>query len=155
MVLISVTRLHLKSPLYLPAFAWHTTLSTWQIINISGFLGGKFLRDAQAGYWTLTTWKDKPAMMNYRNAGAHRQVMPRLQKWCDEASVVHWEQADSNLPTWEEAQCRMMTEGHFTRLSSPSPAQLERKVPQLSSKAQGQILHPRKIMRSRVIESQI
>lgn len=153
MVLVSVTRLHLKSPLYVPAFTWHTALSTWQIINIPGFLGGRLWRSHRA-FWTLTIWEDKLAMQNYRNSGAHRHVMPRIQKWCDEAAVVHWEQEDSSFPTWEEAHRRMVTGGHFTRLSTPSPAHLERKIPAPSSSVQsGLRLRPRKKVQNNLLES--
>lgn len=148
MVLVSVTRLHLKSPRYVPAFLWHTAWSTWQIINTPGFLGGKLLRDAYGGswtLWTLTTWEDKSAMQNYRNSGAHRQTMPYIQKWCDEAVVVHWEQEDNSLPDAVEAHRRMVENGHFTRLSNPSPALLERHIPEpQSSKSRGLLLRPRR-----------
>jgi len=145
MVLVSVTRLHLKSPLYLPAFLWHTAWSTWQIINTPGFLGGKLVGDAHGGSWTLTTWEDKSAMQNYRNSGAHRQTMPHIQKWCDEALVVHWEQENSSLPNAVEAHRRMLENGHFTRLSKPSPAQRSRKIPEpQSTKSRGLLLRPRR-----------
>ncbi len=145
MVLVSVTRLHLKSPLYGPAFLWHTALSTWQIINTPGFLGGKLFGDARGGSWTLTTWASKSAMQNYRNCGAQRQVMPYIQKWCDEAVVVHWEQADSNLPDAVEAHRRMVETGHFTRISTSSTAHLERRIAEPSSPViKGLPLRPRK-----------
>jgi hypothetical protein len=145
MVLISVTRLHVKSPRYLPAFMWHNALSIWQIINTPGFKGGKLFRDARGGFWTMTAWADKSAMQHYRNSGAHRKVMPLLQKWCDEAAVVHWEQANSSLPDAVEAHHRMVGEGHFTRLSDSSVAHLERKIPQpLSDNIPGLTLCPRK-----------
>jgi hypothetical protein len=39
----------------------------------------------------------------------------------------------------------MVTEGHFTRLSYPCAAHLERKIPEPSSDdVQGLLLHPRK-----------
>jgi hypothetical protein len=153
MVLVSVTRLHLKSPVYLPAFIWHTALSTWQIINIPGFLGGRLWGDAHGASWTLSVWEDKSAMHNYRNSGAHRRVMPRLQKWCDEAAVVHWEQVDSSLPNVMEAHRRIVN-GHFTRLSSPSLAHLERHIPEPSADIKGLLLGSRKKVQPKVVESQ-
>lgn len=153
MVFISVTRLHLKSPLYLPTFWWHTALSAWQIINTPGFLGGKFLGDDRGGNWTLTVWEKQAAMKYYRNSGAHRRVMPNIQKWCDEAAVVHWEQPDGN-PTWEEIHRRMIAQGHITRLSQPSVAQLEKKIPLPSSEALAGVLCPRKKAQP-VLENQI
>jgi hypothetical protein len=145
MVFVSITRLHIKSPRHLLPFVWHNVLSSWQIINIPGFLKGKIFRDGYGAYWTITTWKNQSAMKSYRNTGAHRQAMQHIQTWCDEAAVVNWEQGDSSLPKTLEAHCRMVTEGHFTRLSHPCAAHLERKIPEPSSDdVQGLLLHPRK-----------
>jgi hypothetical protein len=52
-----------------------------------------------------------------------------LQKWCDEAVLVHWEQLDRNLPSMEEAYLHII-EGYFTRLTSPSTSHVEKKVSQ-------------------------
>lgn len=145
MVLVSVTRLHLKSPMYVPAWLWHTAQSTWQIINTPGFVGGELVVDKYGGAWTLTMWKNEVAMHNYRNSGAHRQVMPFIQKWCDEAAVVHWEQADGNLPDMAQAMSYMVENGRFTRLSQPSSRHREQKIPAPSSVATpGLPLSPRK-----------
>lgn len=102
MVFVSVTRLRVRSPLYLPAFLWNVGLTVWQNINTPGFLGGQLLPDSNQVFWTLTAWEEQAAMKIYRNCGAHRSVMPRIQDWCDQASVVHWQQEDSNLLNWRE-----------------------------------------------------
>lgn len=143
MTFISVTRLHLRSPLYFPLFLWNVWLSTRQIVNTSGFLGGKLVTDANQGYWTMTAWEEQAAMKFYRNSGAHRSVMPRLQDWCDEACLVHWQQTDSSLPDWEEAHRRLVADGFLTKLSHPSSAHLQRDIPQPPS-SQGVVLYPRK-----------
>ena len=41
--------------------------------------------------------------------------------WCDEASVAHWDQAESTLPAWEEADRRMRETGHPSKVNHPSP----------------------------------
>jgi quinol monooxygenase YgiN len=143
MVFISVTRLHLRSPLYLPLFLWSVWLTTRQSINTPGFLGGQLLRDGNQTFWTMTAWEEQAAMKIYRNSGAHRSVMPRIQDWCDEASVVHWQQEDSTLPNWEEVYRRMVAKGFLTKLSQPSPAHLQREIPKPSS-SKGLVLHPRR-----------
>lgn len=48
-------------------------------------------------------------MHAYRDGGAHRRVMPRLLKWCDEATVVHWTQESPSLPDWPEAHRRLVS----------------------------------------------
>jgi hypothetical protein len=130
MILVSVTRLHLKSNRYLPDFVWHTATTAWQIINIQGFVGGRLIQDDHGGYWTVTMWENKQAMLDYRNSGAHRRVMPLLQKWCDEAVLVHWEQPDRSLPSMEEAYLHILENGYFARLTNPSTSHLEKKVSQ-------------------------
>ncbi|MGH7998831.1 MAG: DUF3291 domain-containing protein [Brasilonema sp.] len=128
MVLVSVTRLHLVSPRYFPAFLWHTALSSWQIINTPGFVGGKLAFDKQGGSWTVSMWEDESVMRQYRNSGAHRQAMRHLPHWCDEAAVVHWKQEDTTLPDAPEAHRRMMSEGHFTKVLEPSAAHQKRQI---------------------------
>lgn len=143
MVFISVTRLRLRSPLYLPAFLWNNLLTSWQVINTPGFLGGKLLGDAKRTFWTMTAWEEQAAMKIYRNSDAHRSVMPSLKDWCDEASVVHWQQDNSNLPNWIDAHRRMVADGFFTRVSNPSPAQLERNISEPAS-TRSLLLRPRR-----------
>jgi hypothetical protein len=144
MVFVSVTRLRVRSPRYLPAFAWHNLLSIWQIISTPGFLGGRLMGDVNGAFWTLTLWSDRSATQSYRNSGAHRRAMPKLQDWCDEAAVAHWEQAGSNLPDWTEAHQRMVTDGHLTKLSKPSLAHLKRDIPVPVTKNSGLLLRPRR-----------
>lgn len=130
-------------PFYLPVFLWNNFLTIWQIINTPGFLGGNLLRDANQTYWTMTAWDEQAAMKIFRNSGAHRSVMPKIQDWCDEASVAHWQQPDSNLPNWEEVHHRLVAEGFMTRLSQPSPAHIGRDIPAPAS-TRGLPLRPRK-----------
>lgn len=144
MAFVSVTRLRVRSPRYLPAFVWHNLLSIWQIINTPGFLGGKLMGDNGGAFWTLTLWSDRSATQSYRNSGAHRRAMPRLQDWCDEAAVAHWEQADSDLPNWAEAHQQMVTSGVLTKLSQPSAAHLKREIPAPATQNTGLQLRPRR-----------
>lgn len=143
LVFVSVTRLRVRSLLYLPAFLWNVGLTVRQIVNTPGFLGGQLLRDANQTYWTLTAWEAQAAMKIYRNSGAHRNVMPHIQDWCDEASIAHWQQQDSNFPSWAEIHHRLVTTGYLTKLSKPSLAHLERRIPEPQS-SQVALLRPRK-----------
>lgn len=123
MALISVTRLRLRSPRYLPAFLWHALSSHTQAKRAPGNLQTKTRRQAKNVFWTLTAWQNEAAMRAYMTSGSHRQAMPKLAQWCDEASVVHWEQDSNTLPSWQEAEQRMLQQGRLTKLPHPSPTQ--------------------------------
>ncbi len=60
-------------------------------------------------------------MRRYMTSGAHKRAMPHLMKWCDEASVAHWDQEETALPSWEEADRRMREIGRVSKVNKPSP----------------------------------
>ena len=55
--------------------------------------------------------------------------MAKLVNWCDEASVVHWNQESRTLPGWHEAHRRMVTEGRRSKVNHPSSAHEAYKIP--------------------------
>ena len=128
MALISVTRLHLRSVRYQLPFSWHTFRSARQARRASGFLGGWLAGDAARGSWTITAWRDEAAMRAYRNTAAHFRAMPKLLNWCDEASVVHWQQDGPTLPDMTEASRRMVAEGRVSKVNHPSPAHAAKRI---------------------------
>lgn len=129
MAFISLTRLRIRSWLYMPQFAWRTLQSTRQVQRAAGFLSGRLLREANNAFWTLTAWESEAAMRAYRSSGPHLAAMPKLLDWCDEASVAHWEQHDAELPDWAEAHRRMVAEGRMSKVRCPSAAQEAKRIP--------------------------
>ena len=129
MALISVTRLRVRSFVYLPQFFWGTFKSMRQAERSAGFLGGRLLVNAKNVFWTMTAWKDEAAMNAYRTGGAHRRAMPKLLNWCDEAAVVHWTQESSEIPSWRDAHQRMTEQGKPSKVNHPSPAQASNYIP--------------------------
>jgi hypothetical protein len=129
MALISVTRLRVRSFIYLPQFFWHAFTSMRQAERSSDFLGGRLLVNAKNVFWTMTAWKDQAAMNAYRTGGAHRRAMPKLLNWCNEAAVVHWTQESLEIPSWREAYQRMAEEGKPSKVNHPSPDQLSNHIP--------------------------
>jgi hypothetical protein len=129
MALISVTRLRVRSLAYLIQFVWEAVRSARQAEQSFGFLGGRLLRNPKNVFWTLTAWEDAVAMNAYRTEGAHRSVMPKLLIWCDEATVVHWNQESSELPSWQEAHRHMLKEGKLSKVNHPSAAQVANHIP--------------------------
>ncbi len=137
MTFISITRLRLRSLRFLPGFGLHAALTTRQARRAPGYRGGSLLLDQGLVFWTMTAWDAQESMRNYMLAGSHRTAMPRLAGWCDEASVVHWEQEAPELPSWAEADRRMREAGRPSKLRSPSPghAALDYRAPRLSRAA--------------------
>lgn len=121
MAFISVTRLRIRSIRFLPAFAWHAVRSTRQARIAPGFCGGALLPDRNWTFWTMTAWDTGESMRRYMRNGQHQKAMPYLVNWCDEASVVHWTQDDATLPSWNDADRRMRSEGRASRVRRPSP----------------------------------
>lgn len=120
MSFVSVTRLRIRSLRFMPGFVIRTLGSLRQLRSAEGFVTGSLLPDRRRTFWTMTLWRDQAAMRRYMTAGAHLAAMPRLLQWCDEASVVHWQQEDDALPDWTEADRRMRTEGRLSKVRHPA-----------------------------------
>lgn len=129
MALISITRLRLRSPWHLPHFLWLNERSARQLRTAPGFIGGKLLVDARRTFWTVTAWSDEPAMRAYRDRDAHRAAMAKLVEWCDEASVAHWSQNDTELPDWGTAHRRLIEDGRASKVRHPAPTHAMRQFP--------------------------
>ena len=121
MALISVTRLRVRSGRYLPGFLYHVLRSALQVKRAPGNLGLRVLRDADKTFWTCSAWQDEKAMRAFIKEAPHRYAMAKLPQWCNEASVVHWNVANPELPDWNEAHRRMVVEGRSVRVNNPSP----------------------------------
>jgi hypothetical protein len=121
MTFISLTRLRVRSIRFLPLFAFHTFRSLSQVRKAGGFQGGSLLTDRSWTFWTMTAWDSEESMRAYRNSSSHKMAMPRLLHWCDEASVAHWVQAETGLPSWTEADKRMRESGRASKVLNPSP----------------------------------
>jgi hypothetical protein len=129
MPLVSVTRLRVRSILFLPQFLWDTFKSLRQVERSAGFLGGRLLVNAKNVFWTMTVWKNETAMNNFRTEGAHARAMPRLLNWCNEAAVVHWIQDSAEIPVWRDVHQRMAEGGRLSKVAHPSPAQASNQIP--------------------------
>jgi hypothetical protein len=118
---VSITRLRLRSIRFLPSFALYTYRSLRQVKVSSGFQGGKLLADRDWTFWTMTAWDTHESVLRYMTTGSHRAAMPRLLDWCDEASVVHWDQPEASLRSWTEADQEMRANGRVSKVRHPSP----------------------------------
>lgn len=137
MPFISLTRLRIRSIRFMPSFLLHAIRSRNQVLRAPGFLAGALLPDKHRTFWTMTAWDSEESMRQFMISGAHKAAMPRLVKWCDEASVTHWTQPDTvasaqtpnprpqtqsqTLPSWSEADQRMRSSGRPSKVAHPSP----------------------------------
>ncbi|MBS1799948.1 MAG: DUF3291 domain-containing protein [Acidobacteria bacterium] len=121
MAFVSVTRLRIRSVRFMPAFVVYAFRSRQQAREAPGFVTGALLHDREMTFWTMTIWDAQESMRGFMTSGAHKQVMPRLLNWCDEASVVHWSQPEATLPSWAAADARMRATGRPSKVLHPSP----------------------------------
>jgi Domain of unknown function (DUF3291) len=143
MPFISITRLRVRSIRFLPFFMLYTFRSLRQVKSAAGFQNGGLLADRSWTFWTMTAWDNQESMRRYMTAGSHKEAMPRLLDWCDEASVVHWDQTQAVLPSWTEADQRMRVNGRVSKVRHPSPqhATLSYRAPRVT---RGGPIRPRK-----------
>jgi hypothetical protein len=123
MPIVSITRLKLRGPRFLPAFLWLTVRSQRQVARADGCLGHGVQGEAGLVVWTRSAWRDPEALRAFMMSGPHAKAMPKLQHWCSEASVARWESGSAELPDWAEARLRLQAEGRLSRVRHPSPAQ--------------------------------
>ena len=123
-MLISVTRLRIRSPRYLPMFIVYSLLSSRQAKRAPGNCGIDLLRDANNTFWTRTAWSDEKALHAFMLGGMHRRAMPKLLDWCNEAATTHSTQESPELPDWLGAHRRIVSEGRRSKVRHPSPAHL-------------------------------
>jgi Domain of unknown function (DUF3291) len=121
MTFVSLTRLRVRSFRFVPLFAFHAFRSRGQVQRAPGFQNGSLLADRSWTFWTMTAWDSEESMRQFMTSGYHKKAMPRLLRWCDEASVAHWTQPDATLPSWTEADQRMRETGRASKVLHPSP----------------------------------
>jgi hypothetical protein len=121
MAIASVTRLKLRSNRFMLPFLWHAVTSMFQAKRADGCLAATAGRRGE-GFWTITVWRDADALKAFMLRGPHRKAMPHLVEWCDEAATARFAWNSHTLPSWDEAEWRMASEGRLSPVKHPSPA---------------------------------
>ncbi|HNN14673.1 MAG TPA: hypothetical protein PKL78_14025 [Anaerolineales bacterium] len=123
MFTVSITRLRVRSIFLMPLFTIHAMRTSMQAQKAEGILGVDTRFEKNNVVWTKTVWKEEAAMKKYRGSGAHQIAMRILSEMCSEASVARWQQDGTELPSWEEAHRRMLSEGKQSKVKHPSRLQ--------------------------------
>src|SRR5262245_54544836 len=114
MVLVSVTRLRVRSLRSLLPFIWYAVRSTLQAKRSPGNIGVRLRRTKRLAFWTLSLWESDSAMRAFRMAPPHRDAQPA--SGCDEASYAHWKQNDLAMPSWQEVVEKLSDSGVISRV---------------------------------------
>ncbi len=120
MPFVSITRLRVRSWIYLPAFLIRSLRIGQQAKRAPGNLAARVLQDRHRTFWTSTSWESESAMRAFMLSPPHGPTMRKLLNWCDEAALVHWSQASAELPAWTEAYERMQRDGRTSKVNHPS-----------------------------------
>jgi hypothetical protein len=129
MPFVSITRLRVRSWRYVPVFLLSAMRITRQARDAEGNLGVRVLRDKRNVFWTGTSWQTEAAMKQFMGSAPHGPAMRKLLVWCDEAALVHWNQVETELPSWTVAHQRMQHEGRPSKVYYPSKAQTAYVIP--------------------------
>ena len=122
---VSITRLRVRSVLFLPLFGLHAMRSATQAMKSEGIVNFDTRVEDPFTHWTKTVWKDEPSMKNFRNSGAHQVAMRLLASICSEASYARWQQETDDVPSWEEAHKAMLEKGNLSKVKNPTSFHLE------------------------------
>jgi len=129
MPFVSITRLRLKSIIYLFSFFRSNDASVKTLKNSKGLIHAKENPDKNLIFWTLSMWDNEESMRQFRNSNAHKNAMKQISKWCNEASYHHWVQDENSLPNWQSASKKLFEQGTLTKLKNPSKSQSSNQFP--------------------------
>jgi hypothetical protein len=129
MPVIVVTRLRLRDPAFFDEFFTSAVAVVEQATNSAGNLGADVLADANNTYWTRTAWQGRDLMDAFVGSEPHLSTMGRIDDWCDEATFVDWEQADADLPDWQDGYGRLIASGKAASLTHTTDAHRTRDFP--------------------------
>jgi hypothetical protein len=119
-VFVSVTRLRLRGIRFVLGFMYYTMAASTQVKNSAGCSGVRLRKTRGLTFWTLTMWATEQEMKSFRAQSPHREAMPKLAHWCDEASVAHWLQETNEWPSWEKCAEQLASAGRLSKVKHPS-----------------------------------
>ena len=127
-MLAAVTRLRLRSWRFLIPFVIQASRARKQAANSLGCHGVVTRKTRGLAFWTLSLWEDEARLSAFLTGSPHRDGMPKLFPWCDEAVTVHWRVESQRMPGWQEATLQLQRGGRLLRVKFPSRVQSERLI---------------------------
>ena len=103
-MLISITELHIKNLWRLPLFMKFASLSAKQSQSAKGNIKTTISLGWMRGY-TITAWENIDSMMQFRNAGDHKEAMRIMRKVASAYKSFHWE--SDEIPTWKDVKIKL------------------------------------------------
>ena len=103
-MLISITELHIKNLWRLPLFMKFASLSAKQSQSAKGNIKTTISLGWMRGY-TITAWENIDSMMQFRNAGDHKEAMRIMRKVASAYKSLHWE--SDEIPTWKDVKIKL------------------------------------------------
>ncbi len=129
MPVIVVTRLRLKDPAFQDEFFADAVAAIEQAQKSAGNLATDALADANNAWWTVTAWQERRLMHAYVRTEPHQSIRTRLDRFCDEATFVDWEQESPDLPDWQTSWQHLVADGTVAELTGPTQAHQTRDFP--------------------------
>ena len=129
MAVIVVTRLRLRDPALLDEFFTDAVAAIEQAQKSDGNLGADALADANNAWWSVSAWQDRRSMQAFVDRQPHLGIEEHLDRFCDEATFVDWEQASPDLPDWQTSHRHLVADGKVAVLTHPSDANQTRAFP--------------------------
>ena len=129
MAVIVVTRLRLRDPALLDEFFTDAVAAIEQAQKSDGNLGADALADANNAWWSVSAWQDRRSMQAFVDQQPHLGIEEHLDRFCDEATFVDWEQASPDLPDWQTGYQHLVADGKAATLTHPSDANQTRAFP--------------------------
>lgn len=129
MPVIVVTRLRLKSPAVLDEFFTDAVAAIEQAQQAAGNLGVDALADAGNVWWSVSAWQERGQMRAFVRGQPHLSITARLDRFCDEATFVDWEQDGPELPDWQTSWRHLVADGYAAELTNPSASNQTRAFP--------------------------
>jgi heme-degrading monooxygenase HmoA len=122
MTLVVATRMKVARARDVPAFFAMANAAARQSQRSPGFLGGRLRVERGRTFWTMSMWASGADMAAYRDSGVHREALPRLAGWAEEAFFTAWSAPDTDLPRWKDLREKLPGRPIFAELRNPTPA---------------------------------